>query len=236
MPLRLSRRAFTMVVAPLAICLSALMTLTVLLDLTPVQARSISPGASTTLTDVSVVDFAFEPAIITITAGSTVRWTRSNTSVFTHTTTSNTGVWNSGDLAPHDPFAFTFDTPGIYLYHCDYHALSMQGAVIVLGAQPPTTVTIDGPLSGAVDTAHTFTASVDPITVTQPITYVWQATGQSDVIHHAGLSDTVVFTWTTGITGTQLITATASNDYGSIAGTHLFIINANQIYLPLILR
>ena len=117
------------------------------------------------------------------------------------------------------------------------HAI-MQGTVIVIGSQsqPPTAVTIDGPVDGVIDTAHTFTANIEPVTAAQPITYVWQATGQSDVAHLGGISDTIVFTWTSGTTGTQLITATATNDSGSSLGTHVIIFGASKIYLPLIRR
>ncbi|HZY41142.1 MAG TPA: hypothetical protein VFF59_03990, partial [Anaerolineae bacterium] len=75
-----------------------------------------------------------------------------------------------------------------------------------------------------------------PVTATQPITYMWQATGQSDVAHLGGITDTIVFTWAAGTMGTQLITTTASNDGGSVTGTHFIIFGASKIYLPLVMR
>lgn len=79
---------------------------------------------------VAIVDFAFNPGLITITVGSSVEWT--NTTLFTHhTTTSDTGLWNSNDLAPGGVYSTTFAAPGDYDYHCEIHP-SMQGRVVVL--------------------------------------------------------------------------------------------------------
>lgn len=199
----------------------------------------ITPTVMPGITDVSIAFPAFNPAVITISVGSSVRWT--NTDPFTHTTTSDIGSldpWDSGQLGPNGIFTKTFNTPGTYPYHCDIHPI-MQGTVIVIGpqSQPPTEVTIDGPTEGVIDTAaYTFTATINPVTATQPITYMWQATGQSDVAHLGGITDTIVFTWAAGTMGTQLITTTASNDGGSVTGTHFIIFGASKIYLPLVMR
>ena len=88
--------------------------------------------------------------------------------------------------------------------------------------QPPvgvTDVTINGPTYGLLHADHTFTATVSPITATTPITYVWQATGQSPITHTGGLSDAVTFSWT--VSGTQTITVTASNSGGVVTSTHV---------------
>ncbi len=218
---------------------SQLITVTALNDLgSQSNSRSIliTPPVTPEITDVSIAYPAFNPAVITISVGSSVRWT--NTDPFTHTTTSDIGSldpWDSGELGPNGVFTKTFNTPGNFTYHCNIHTI-MQGTVRVIDTQSPAAVTIDGPMSGSNDTPYTFTATVEPITAIQPITYVWQAAGQSDVVHLAGLSDTVVLTWTAGMTGTQLITTTASNDHGSIMGTHMIIIGGTRLYLPVILR
>jgi len=90
----------------------------------------------------------------------------------------------------------------------------------------PASVDIAGPTTGTVDTAHPFIATVRPITATahpmtatQPITYVWQATGQSPVTHIGSLNDTITFTWPTP--GIQTITVTATNAGGAVTGTHI---------------
>ncbi len=100
-----------------------------------VLALSASPAATaapvrfnTSSSGVAIVDFAFSPAVVTITTGSSVEWT--NTGAFTHTTTSNTSLWTQ-TLGPGDIFSTTFDAPGHYAYHCAIHPF-MQGEVVVL--------------------------------------------------------------------------------------------------------
>lgn len=97
----------------------------------------------------------------------------------------------------------------------------------------PTLVTISGANQGFVMHAYTFTAVVDPISTTQPLTYTWQASNQASITHTDGLTDTLGFTWE--VTGTQSITVTASNPFGSISATHSIIITTPyEIYLPLV--
>src|SRR3982751_805873 len=87
------------------------------------------PGSVT----VTIRNYSFSPAAITIKAGTTVHWTNAGPS--THTTVSDSGVWTSGNLAApggsNDPygggsttagtFNFTFNTAGTYPYHCNLH-------------------------------------------------------------------------------------------------------------------
>jgi len=79
-------------------------------------------------------------------------------------------------------------------------------------------VTVSGPTAGIVQTDYTFTATVRPVTAAQPITYVWQATGQKVMTHTRCLTDTVTFAWSTA--GTQAITVTATNRYNRVAGVY----------------
>ena len=100
-----------------------------------------------------------------------------------------------------------------------------------------TGVTINGPTTGITNTAYAFTATVSPPTATLPVTYTWQATGQTPVPHIVySLSDTAAFTWT--IPGTQVVTVTAANCGGSDVETHTITIRLPQwtIYLPVILH
>jgi len=83
---------------------------------------------------------------------------------------------------------------------------------------PLADLAITGPTTGSVHVGYAFTAVVSPITATQPITYTWQATDQSPVIHTGSLSDTTVFTWAGP--GTQAITVTAANIGGPVSDTH----------------
>jgi parallel beta-helix repeat protein len=89
-------------------------------------------------------------------------------------------------------------------------------------SSPVARVTVSGPTTGTVNAPYVFIATVSPLTATQPITYVWQASGQSPVTYVDGLSSTDTFTWST--TGTQVITVTASNVCGSAKANHTITI------------
>jgi hypothetical protein len=80
-------------------------------------------------------------------------------------------------------------------------------------------VTISGPITGIPNNTYTFTATVNPLATTIPITYVWKATGQSSVTTTADLTDTVTFNWSTG--GAKTITVTAASGGGTVTDTHI---------------
>jgi hypothetical protein len=90
-------------------------------------------------------------------------------------------------------------------------------------AVPPSTVALSGPASGITGASYTFSASVTPSSASTPITYVWEATGQTPVTHTAGLSDTVAFTWTSP--GAKTIIVTATNAGGTVTNAHLITIS-----------
>jgi plastocyanin len=76
----------------------------------------------------------FRPDPIQIKVGDTVTWT--NNAGTTHTATSDTGAWDTGNLAPGATSnAVPFPTAGTFAYHCAIHP-SMVGAVVVSGAAP----------------------------------------------------------------------------------------------------
>ncbi len=82
----------------------------------------------------------------------------------------------------------------------------------------PAVVALSGVVSGTTGVTYSFTANINPITATQPITYQWQADNQLMVTHSNGLSDTVSFAWPG--TGQKFITVTAQNDGGIAIDTH----------------
>ncbi len=98
-------------------------------------------------------------------------------------------------------------------------------------AVAPERVSLVGPTTGTIATAHTFTATTSPVTVTTPITYRWQATGQVTATHVSGTYDTVSFTW--DAPGLQVLTLTAMNLSGTATATHTVQINA-RVYMPTI--
>jgi plastocyanin len=79
---------------------------------------------------VVVGDFFYAPDTVTIKAGNYVTWHNGGPSV--HTSTSDTGVWNSGNITVGNGYSQYFNTPGTYPYHCQIHgAAVMSGTVIV---------------------------------------------------------------------------------------------------------
>jgi PKD repeat protein len=107
------------------------------------------------------------------------------------------------------------------------HELLVKDYPILLRVSPivsPASLAIGGPTEGRVHTPYTFTATVDPITVTMPITVSWEGTGRLAVTHAESLTvtDRVSFTWATG--GSKTITVTAGNEGGAVTITHLVTI------------
>ena len=77
--------------------------------------------------------YTFEPAAITIKAGTTVTWT--NDDHFTHSVQLLDGGL-SGDphvMAPGQAVTVTFPAPGTYHYQCHLHPQNMKGTVEVTG-------------------------------------------------------------------------------------------------------
>lgn len=101
---------------------------------------------------------------------------------------------------------------------------------------PPGSATITGPESGLVGESQEFTAWVEPISTTIPLTYVWHADGHVPITHTVGLTDVVSFTW--DLPGTQTITVTASNLSGTVTDTHVITITPPiyKTYLPIVIQ
>jgi plastocyanin len=85
---------------------------------------------------VNIGDNFFQPVggtqggAVTIKAGQTVLW--KNTGTVPHTSTSDTGVWNSGNLAAATgTYIRTFSAAGTFPYHCTIHGVAMAGTVVV---------------------------------------------------------------------------------------------------------
>ena len=79
-----------------------------------------------------VPPWCFSPKPIQVTVGSTVSWTNATAPV--HTATSDTGAWDTGNIAPGaTSSAISFPTAGTFAYHCAIHP-SMTGSVVVSAA------------------------------------------------------------------------------------------------------
>ena len=99
----------------------------------PTAAATETAPAAPASASVSIEDFQFSPATITVAAGTTVTWT--HLGEIRHTVTADDGSFDSPTMAGGDTFAFTFDTPGTYAYYCRFHGgagqSGMSGVVIV---------------------------------------------------------------------------------------------------------
>jgi plastocyanin len=94
----------------------------------PAVGQQPQSGAQVVLSNTS-----FQPAQITVPAGTTVTWI--NRDPVAHTVTAGTrgnpsGLFDSGQIAPGGTFSFTFDQAGTYNYFCAVHN-GMDGTVIV---------------------------------------------------------------------------------------------------------
>jgi plastocyanin len=78
---------------------------------------------------VTIQSMSFSPSQLTIAPGDTVTWTLQTGF---HTTTSDTGVWDSGGMGAGQTFSHTFPSAGTFPYHCEIH--SMMTAVITVAA------------------------------------------------------------------------------------------------------
>jgi plastocyanin len=77
---------------------------------------------------VSMENFSFVPADLTVSVGTTVTWT--NNDAATHTVTSDTGLFDSKDMSKGGTFSHTFTEKGTFSYHCALHS-SMKGTITV---------------------------------------------------------------------------------------------------------
>lgn len=97
------------------------------------------PTSGQSTASVTILDFSFNAATLRVKPGTQVRWT--NQGQTGHTTTSDTGLWNSGVISgtggggyggggAGGNYARTFVGVGEFAYHCSIHP-QMKGTVIV---------------------------------------------------------------------------------------------------------
>jgi len=84
---------------------------------------------------VNIQNSAFAPPTITVRVGDTVTWT--NRDAFSHTSTSDTGAWDSHVVTAGSSFSFMFASAGTFAYHCAIHSF-MHGTIVVQAVSTPT--------------------------------------------------------------------------------------------------
>lgn len=97
----------------------------------PATIQPQAPGAPT----VTIQNFAFSPATITVPRGTTVTWVNQDSA--SHTIVDDAkgpvaqgSLFTSSSLASGAVYSFKFDNPGTYSYHCSIHP-AMKATVIV---------------------------------------------------------------------------------------------------------
>ena len=77
-------------------------------------ASASNPVAAT----VQISNFQFAPKVLTVKAGTTVKWVNKEG---THTVTADNGAFASDNLSAGGSFEFKFTKPGAYRYYCSFH-------------------------------------------------------------------------------------------------------------------
>ena len=96
--------------------------------------KTVSKPASVTPVDIQIHNFAFDKNFVTVgigtrrLSGAWIHWINNDPVV--HTITSDTGLFDSGNIASGGDFYFTFTVAGTYTYHCAIHP-SMTGTITV---------------------------------------------------------------------------------------------------------
>jgi plastocyanin len=83
-----------------------------------------------TTAGVSITQYTFNPSSVSFPAANNVTVTWTNNDGVAHTVTSDTALFDSGNLNGGMTFVMTFPTPGTYKYHCAYHPY-MTGTITV---------------------------------------------------------------------------------------------------------
>ena len=154
---------------------------------------------------VNIQNFAFVPANVTICQGATVRWT--NLDTVQHTSTSDTGVWDSGLLSQNQSFSFTFNTIGVYPYHCTPHP-NMRGIITVVAGPGATATPTATGTAGATGTATAMMTGTPTV----------ETTGTATAQATAMMTGTPTVEMTGTATAQAMMTATATPTVGTAPG------------------
>ena len=105
----------------------ALVALLGLLVAPAAQAADVRPVAEA---KVSIDNFSFAPATLTVVKGTRVTFTNHDDIPHLVVAAASPPPWKSPVLDTDDAFAQTFDRPGTYAYFCSLHP-HMQGKIVV---------------------------------------------------------------------------------------------------------
>ncbi len=109
--------------------------------------QPVATGAAGTrrVVEVEIQSISFKQETLEIPVGTTVRWV--NKDPVAHTSTSESGVWESPLIGPGETFEFTFNAAGEYPYYCVPHPF-MKARILVHGlSRPPRFPASGSPLA-----------------------------------------------------------------------------------------
>ncbi len=96
----------------------------------PQAAAPAGGGPALAAAKVTIANYKFMPASITVKAGGTVTWTNTDSDRHTASSDAEPRVFDTNTLNKGQSKAVSFKKPGTYKYLCVYHAF-MQGTVVV---------------------------------------------------------------------------------------------------------
>lgn len=105
----------------------------VVLGVVAVSGCTSNQSAANTVT---IQNMAFNPSTLNVQVGTKVMWINKDSA--THHVVSDTGVFDSGDLATGQSYNYTFNQTGSFPYHCSIHP-SMTGTIVVSTSAPTST-------------------------------------------------------------------------------------------------
>ena len=98
------------------------------MNMTQTQKSSTTAAKPAGKNFVTIQNFAFSPATITVKAGQSITWTNEDSAG--HSATADDNSWDTGVLPQGQSKAITFAKAGTYTYHCSVHP-NMKATVIV---------------------------------------------------------------------------------------------------------
>jgi plastocyanin len=97
-------------------------------EVVPVRAKAPAPKA--VAKEITIDNFSYNPAKLTVPVGTKVTWINQDDVPHTVTSSAKPRRFNSGTLDTEDRFSYVFTTPGTYKYFCAVHP-HMTAQVIV---------------------------------------------------------------------------------------------------------
>lgn len=101
---------------------------------------------------VTIADFSFSPASLTVNQGDTVTWV--NNGPTSHSATANNGSFNTGILKKGQSASHTFAQAGTFSYYCQPHPY-MKGTIVVQAAQTGGGSSDGSETAGSTDSSDT---------------------------------------------------------------------------------